>query len=254
MIEVDAKSLLVTADTDHPMGQLEEKVAAEGYTLNFFAPPNNRALLADVLCRRIPNLYACAFGGIEDLCLQVKMAQTSGEVFSNIRTPRSAAGPGFKKMAIGAGDWLGIPIQATLRIFPKPSHRKTRAYIFSRERDLETFQRSLARLRWNLPLADRIPTEKAMHLMQGISLLDHVFAFSWWGEEAWMLAFGASLEALAAGKQGRLLDYREGRDEEDLAEVLHETALDALDRESERRQKDLSQSHRALMTFLKEGP
>ncbi|MCE9625489.1 MAG: hypothetical protein K8R69_08585, partial [Deltaproteobacteria bacterium] len=186
-------------------------------------------------------------------CLQVKMAQASGEVFFNVRTPRSAAGPGFKKMAIGAGDWLGIPIQATLRIFPKPSHRETRAYIFSRERDLETFERSLARLRWNLSLAERIPTEKAMHLMQGISLLDHVFAFSWWGGEAWMLAFGAALEDLATGKQGRLLEYREGRDEEDLAAILHQAALDAHAREGERRQQGLSESHRALVAFLKEG-
>ncbi len=41
MIEFDRQSLLVTADTDLPLAQLEEQVGAEGFTLNYFAPPDN---------------------------------------------------------------------------------------------------------------------------------------------------------------------------------------------------------------------
>ena len=253
MIEIDPISLLVMADTDLAMTDLEDKVGAEGFTLNYFTPPDNHALLADVLTQRLPNLYAPAFGGIEDLCLQVKLAQTNGALFVNVKTPRSAAGPSLKKIAIGAGEWLGLPIQATLRIFPRPANRECRAVAFSQARDLEAFEKSLLRLRWRLPLRARLKAGEAMQVLEGTSLLDHVLAFSWWGAPAWMRSYGEALEDLALGKQGRMLACKTGRDEGDLNELLKSAAKREAAELSEMRMKHLPASHRALMAFLKEG-
>lgn len=253
MIEIDPISLLVTADTDLRVADLEDKVGVEGFTLNYFAVPDNRVLLADALGRRLPNLYASAFGGIDDLCLQIKLAQASGALYANVKTPRSAAGPSLKKMAIGAGEWLGLPIQATLRIFPRPAHRECRAFAFSQERDLESFEKSLLRLRWRLPLCARIPSEEAMQVLEGTSLLDRVIACSWWGAEAWAQSLGEALEDLALGKQGRRLGCKAGRDEEDLSGLLRKAALEAVMERSERKRSEMPESHRALASFLKEG-
>ncbi|MCC6273496.1 MAG: FAD-binding oxidoreductase [Deltaproteobacteria bacterium] len=253
MIEIDPISLLVTADTDLSVAALEEKVAAEGYTLNYFALPDNRALLAEALSRRLPNLYAAAFGGIDDLCLQLKLAQAGGALYANVKTPRSAAGPGLKKMAIGSGEWLGLPIQATLRIFPKPAHRECRAYAFAQERDLEAFEKSLLKLRWPLPLRARLVSEEAMQVLDGLSLLDRAVAISWWGPEGWMRSYGEALEDLALGKQGRALGFKSGRDEGDLDALLRRAAIAAALERSERRLQELPESHRSLASFLKEG-
>jgi hypothetical protein len=92
-----------------------------------------------------------------------------------------------------------------------------------------------------------------MQVMEGISLLDHVLAFSWWGAPAWMRSYGEALEDLALGKQGRFLLCKTGRDEGDLNELLKRAALAACAAGSELRQRELSASHRALMAFLKEG-
>lgn len=253
MIEFDRQSLLVTADTDLPLAQLEEQVGAEGFTLNYFAPPDNSALLADALSRRLPNLYGEAFGGIDDLCLQVKLSQASGVVYANLKTPRSAAGPSLKKMAIGAGEWLGIPIQATLRIFPKPVHREYRALAFPSERELEAFETSLLRLRWGFPLRARIDAEALLPWMEGVSLLDRVLGLAWWGEDRAMESEGAALEALVHSRQGRVLELKPGKDEGALAALLHDEALARQAAGVEAAQAGLPSSHRALESFLKGG-
>lgn len=253
MIEIDPISLLVTADTDAPLDALEAQVASEGFTLNYRPVPDAHALLADALSRRLPNLYAPAFGGIDDLCIQLKLAQANGAVFANVKTPRSAAGPSLKKMAIGAGDWLGIPIQATLRIFPRPTHREIRAFSFAQERDLEAFEKSLQRLRWPLPLCARLDSREAASILEGVSLFEPLLAFSWWGAELWMESYGEALEDLAEGKQGRRIELRAGRDVEELSELLHRSALAVCLERIESRRVALSRGHRDLASFLKEA-
>ena len=253
MIEIDPISLLVTADTDAPLDALETQVAAEGFTLNYRPVPDAHALLAEALSRRLPNLYAAAFGGIDDLCIQLKLAQANGAVFANVKTPRSAAGPSLKKMAIGAGEWLGIPIQATLRIFPRPTHHEMRAFAFAQERDLEAFQKSLQRLCWPLPLCARLDPREASSILEGVSLLEPLLAFSWWGAERWMESYGEALDDLAAGKQGRRMELRPGRDVEELGELLHRSALDACVDRIESRRAELPRGHRDLAAFLKEA-
>ncbi len=253
MIEIDNTSRLVTADTDHPIAYLEEKLGEEGYTLNYFAPPDNSILLADALGRRVPNLYAEAFGGIEDLCLQIRLSQASGALYTNVKTPRSAAGPSLKKMAIGARDWMGIPIQACLRIFPKPAHREYRALAFTGEREFEAFEKALLRLRRRFPLRARLRSELALPILDGIALIDCILVLAWWGSEAEMAAQGAVLDRLIAERQARTVELKGGKDLSALHELLESAAAQTQRLVQDQASEKLSHSHRELEVFLKEG-
>ncbi|HKY63015.1 MAG TPA: hypothetical protein VJR29_06325 [bacterium] len=253
MLEIDEISLLATADTDVVLADLEEQLGRQGYTLNYFAYPDNRALLAEALSRRLPNLYRAAFGGIEDLALQVKWAQSGGEVFSNVATPRSAAGPSLKKMAIGSADWLGLPILAVLRVFPQPEERQQLFAAFVREEGMEQFLRGLQRAGLVLPLSARLPTAVAAEHFAGVGLFEAV-----WGGAAWGLGeeVEALLEEVESGllaKGGRILELKENSDEEKVAQLLHRAALDELGARIEKSESRLPAAHRRLMARLKEG-
>lgn len=253
MLEIDEISLLATVDTDVAVADLEEQLGREGYTLNYYAWPDNRALLAEALNRRLPNLYGPAFGGIEDLALQVKWAQGGGEVFSNVATPRSAAGPSFKKLAIGSSDWLGLPILAVLRIFPQAEVRQQVFAAFVREESMEQFLRGLHRSGLALPLSAKIETASAAEHFSGVGLFETVWGGASWGREEEVEALFEEVESGILAKGGRLLELKETSDEEKIARLLHRSARNQLDSRIEKAESRLSPAHRRLMARLKEG-
>lgn len=253
MLEIDDISLLATVDTDISVVELEEELNREGYTLNYFAWPDNRSLLAEALSRRLPNLYGAAFGGIDDLVLQVKWAQGGGEVFSNVATPRAAAGPSFKKLAIGSNDWLGLPIQAVLRIFPQPESRQQIFAAFVRDEGLEPFLRGLHRSALALPISSKIEAKAATEHFSGLGLFETVWGGSLWGWTEEVDAVLEEIESAILAKGGRFLELKESSDEEKVAELLQQSALAELENRIEKSESRLPASHRRLMDRLKEG-
>jgi FAD/FMN-containing dehydrogenase len=253
MLELDEISLLAEVDTDFPVADLEEQLNRDGYTLNYFAPPDNRALLADALCRRLPNLFGAAFGGIDDLALQVKWAKTSGEILRNVATPRAAAGPSFKKLAIGAMDWLGLPIQARLRIFPLPESRSQIFAAFVREDGLEQFLHGLHRAGLALPLSAKIQASSAAECFVGVGLIETVWGGASWGNEEEIEARFEEVEAGILAKGGRILELKENSSEEDADRLLRDSALKDLKSRIEKAESHLSTAHLKLMARLKEA-
>jgi len=204
MIQIDEKSLLVRTDTDSKLEELEKKLGVEGFTLNYWTPPDNRVCLVEVLRFRLPNLYQAAFGGIEELCVQVRLAQPDGRIFSNVLTPRSATGPSLKNLAIGSDDCLGVPIEAVLRIFRKPERQQVALAFFPSEEKLESFQKNLRRLRLKLPLLGRIAFADLPKSCQALDSGEFILGLSHWGASDWLQTFFDLLGGLIVGKKGRL--------------------------------------------------
>ena len=252
MLEIDEISLLAEVDTDLALAELESKLNMEGYTLNYFAAPDNRSLLVEALSRRLPNLYGPAFGGIEDLALQVKWAQPDGGVFRNVAAPRSAAGPSFKKLAIGSGDWLGLPIQAILRIWQLPDARQQIFAAFVREEGLEQFLRAIQRAGLVLPLSAKLATAEAAEHFSELGLFEAVWGGASWGKAEEMESLFEELESGILAKGGRLLELKESSDEAKAAELLQRGALRELETRIEKAESELSKGHRHLMNRLKE--
>src|SRR5262249_25250998 len=202
---------------DLNIAEIETELGREGFTLNYFVPPDNQSLLVDALNRRIPNLYGAAFGGIEDLCLKVKWSRADGKVFTNVAAPRSATGPSLKKLAIGSANWVGLPIQAVLRIFSTPLSREVTALGFASGSDRESFLRAMLRPRLAPPLLAKLDRPPSLELLEDLGS-DGVLGLSWWGEDEPVRAMAELLEGLS--KKGRRLEMRDGWGEDELLERL----------------------------------
>jgi FAD/FMN-containing dehydrogenase len=250
MIEIDKISLLVATDTDLTMAELEGSVLREGFVLNYFTPPDNKVLLADVLSERLPNIYGKAFGGIEDLCIQVHLTQSDGAVFSNVLTPRSATGPSLKNLALGSGEMLGIPFQATLKIFPKPAVRKLACVVFSSLRLLESFTQNLNKQRFFLPLLHRLPKEIAKSYVKDLKDEEVVLAFANWGEEKMMEACWYYLQHQADLKKGIWFEVDMGKIWRDLFKELQHEATQPYLNKKEYGESSVPPSHLQLMHRL----
>ncbi len=219
MLTIDEISLLVTVDTDEAMDEIEKTLNLKGYTLNY-RPLYGAPLLAQVLQQRIPNLYQQAFGGIEDLCLQARWAQASGEVFTNVATPRSATGPSFKKMAIGSGEAFGIPIQATLKIFPWPEEFRGAWIHFSKREQRDFFRRALLKHDLAVPLLAPLPVDSPC--LQGSKVEGEVLGLGIWGGHREVLRMMRILQELAESKEGEWSVVPEKRQEKFLLQLEEE--------------------------------
>jgi len=252
MVEIDYKSLLATTDTDVMVEEIEELLNKEGYTLNYFAVPHNQILLADVLNDRVPNLYEDAFGGIEDICVGIRIARPDGEIFENLLTPRSATGPNLKKLSIGSEEWLGIPIQATLRISPLPAKKLIAAIRFPGKRRRGFFLQALRRNRTPLPLAIPLSEASVREFFPDLEDGWAVVAFSYWGEKSQMPYWEHYLKDLAISKKGEWIHLDKWEFQEQMWNVLHEEGAIIKTHQIQEALTQLSSSHRQLMKIVME--
>ncbi len=230
MIEIDSTSLLVTTDTDETIAQLEEQVLKEGFTLNYFTPPDNQDCLADALEERLPNLYGEAFGGIEELCAQVRWIHPSGEEYFNKLTPRSATGPSLKKFSIGSDQLLGTPIQATFRLFPRPRYHQYAIFSFPSTRASSSFKQWVYKGRLAIPLFVEISPSKVEDFLEKEKVNESFIGAAFWGEEKLVLAMINTLSESAHQKKGRHLEIGK-KNQPEFLDMLRKTKESQLKKE-----------------------
>jgi len=252
MIEIDKISMLVTADTDNSIQEIDNKLSREGYTLNFLTPTGNDAILADVINERTPNLYGEAFGGIEDLCIQVRLAQPDGNLFTNVMTPRSATGPSLKNISIGSQEMLGIPIQATLRIFPKPSYRGVACVLFSGIPQREFFFQALLKNRTPLPLISPLTNPILDEIFEGLAGEEAALGLALWGEKPDVKNFMLYLRHLAHLKRGDWFEVEEEKMKNKLVDILQKEASEILLQKMQISKKELTSPQLALNKRIQE--
>lgn len=231
MVELDPISMTVQTDTDISIAELERELKKSGYTLNYFPVPDDSLLLADVLNDRTPNLYGEYFGGIEDLCLQIRLAQPDGSLWENVDAPRSATGPSLKKMAIGSGERFGIPVQATLRIFYQASILEVGLIRFESEKKENFFFHSLKKSRVTLPLWARFPRREVLPFFEKLQERERVLGVALWGEEAWTEAKWEHLQKLAMKRSGSWYEIEAGKNRLEWLKDIHHHALNRMQKE-----------------------
>ncbi len=225
MLQIDKTSLLATCDTDGSVAELEKQLNAKGFTLNYFTPPDNEAAFVDALELRLPNLYASYYGGLEELCVKILMSVGGGKVYTNVLTPRSAAGPGFKKFAIGSKDLVGLPIQATLRIFKKPARRRALLLLFPEAGRADAFHRALKKNRILPALLEELSPDVTDGLLEKRNPGDVVWGAAYWGPEERTEFFTRYLTELAQGKTGDGILMERRQVEEELCSAIHRQAI-----------------------------
>ncbi len=226
MIEIDSQSMVVQTDSDISIAELERELKKSGYTLNYFPVPSDNILLADVLNERIPNLYGEYFGGIDDLCLQIRLAQSDGSLWENVNAPRSATGPSLKKMAIGSKEWLGIPVQATLRIYYQPTSVEVGLIRFESDRHENFFFQSMKKNRTTIPLWARLSRREVAPFFENLKDKERVLGMALWGETEIVQVHWEYLQQLAVQKRGTWYEIEAGKNQSEwISDIKHHAIL-----------------------------
>jgi hypothetical protein len=249
--DIDPISRLVTVDTDQTIAEIDEQLVPHGWTLNYHGLPHNDYLLAEALNQRLPNLYHGAFGGIEELCLQIRLAQPDGSLWVNRLTPRSSTGPDLKKLAIGSGQGLGIPVQAVLRIFPLPEMTRAACLMFPQAGQRQLFQQFTRRHRLAIPLQVPLAADEVREYIEEPVGREFSLGLAFWGNTWEVETTENLLEERMRNQKGELI-WLEEKSQDDFVEFLHEAAIRDWRSHQEIAQEPLDPSYQRLMKKLME--
>ncbi|NJC55458.1 FAD-binding oxidoreductase [Brevibacterium marinum] len=129
VLDIDEKSLTVTAQAGVFGPDLEERLQAEGFTLGHFPQSFEFSTVGGWVSTRSAGQQSTGYGRIDENVFGLHCSTPSGPIRLH-PTPASAAGPNPRQMLIGSEGTLGIITQATLRIKRLPETTLPDAWFF----------------------------------------------------------------------------------------------------------------------------
>lgn len=133
--EIDSRSLSVTCQTGMYQVDLEDMLNDRGYTCNHLPASANCSTVGGFLATRGSGVLSSKYGKIENLVLSMEVVLPCGTVARTPGVPMHSAGPDLNRLFIGAEGTLGVITEVKLQIFPLPTERRFRAFVF---RDLSS--------------------------------------------------------------------------------------------------------------------
>ncbi len=142
ILEYDPAELTFTARAGTPVAEVAEALAVHGQHLPFDPPlAAAGATLGGVVAAGTSGPGAFRHGGVRDFVIGVKLVEGTGRlVAGGGRVVKNAAGFDLPKLMVGSMGRLGVLVQLSLKVFPRP--RATTTLVF----DLGTTDRALAAL------------------------------------------------------------------------------------------------------------
>lgn len=135
IIELDEKSLTVTAETGIIGQLLEMELNRRGYTMGHFPSSLYSSTLGGYLAARSAGQCSSKYGKAEDMVLGMEAVLGTGEVIRTAAVPQMSLGPNWNQMLVGSEGTLGIITEATMRVRPLPETRRFVSFMFP---DIET--------------------------------------------------------------------------------------------------------------------
>ncbi len=130
ILEIDERSLTVTAQAGINGSQLEWALNERGLTLPHYPASANCATLGGYLAPRGSGTVSTKYGKAEDLVLSMEVVLPNGEIVRTPQVPQHAAGPDFFHLFLGSEGTLGIITEATMQVDHLPDTRLFRALLF----------------------------------------------------------------------------------------------------------------------------
>jgi len=130
ILDIDEKSLTVTAQAGINGQQLEWALNEKGLTLPHYAASSNCATLGGYLAPRGTGTVSTKYGKAEDLFLRMQVVLPTGEIIRTAHVPKHAAGPDWARLWLGAEGTFGIITEATMQVDYLPEARLLRAVLF----------------------------------------------------------------------------------------------------------------------------
>ena len=130
IIDINEKSLTVTAQAGINGTQLEWAVNEKNLTLPHYPASANCATLGGYLAPRGSGTISTKYGKAEDLVLGMQVVLPRGEIIRTPKIPQHAAGPDFYHLFLGSEGTLGVITEATMQLDYLPEVRLFRAVLF----------------------------------------------------------------------------------------------------------------------------
>jgi len=129
LVALDEVSRTATFEAGIDGPALEAALAARGFTLGHFPQSFEHSTLGGWIAARSSGQQSDGYGGIETMLVSARMLTPRGEL-TTIRVPRNAAGPDLREAILGSEGILGVIVEATLRIRPRPRVQDIRGMMF----------------------------------------------------------------------------------------------------------------------------
>jgi len=130
VLNIDVKSLTVTAETGINTQHLEWEVEKAGYSTMHLPASIACATLGGFLAHRGTGVLSTKYGKIEDMTMSLEVVTPTGDIINTLPVPRHASGPDLTQIFLGSEGTLGVMTKATLKIHPIPEIRKFHAFLF----------------------------------------------------------------------------------------------------------------------------
>jgi alkyldihydroxyacetonephosphate synthase len=127
LVAVDPVSLTATFEAGMKGPALEAALAEHAMTLGHFPQSFEFSTVGGWVATRSSGQASSGYGRIDALVVAVRAVTPSGEIETRA-LPASAAGPSLRELLVGSEGTLGILVEVTLRIRPRPSVRRYEAF------------------------------------------------------------------------------------------------------------------------------
>ena len=130
ILDIDEKSLVVTAEAGINGTQLEWALNEKGLTLPHYPASSNCATLGGYLAPRGSGTISTKYGKAEDLVLRMQVVLPDGHILRTPHVPSHASGPDFMRLFLGSEGTLGVITEASMQVDYLPKVRLLRALLF----------------------------------------------------------------------------------------------------------------------------
>jgi glycolate oxidase FAD binding subunit len=122
----EPEDLTVSAESGMKFGDFQHFVGRHGLWLPLNPPGGESASLGGIVATNATGSFRCHYGAPRDMVLGVKIATTDGKVVkAGGRVVKNVAGYDLTKLMIGSFGTLGVIVEISFKLFPRPAERAT---------------------------------------------------------------------------------------------------------------------------------
>jgi glycolate oxidase FAD binding subunit len=159
VIEHQPSEFLITAAAGTTLSKLQEELNTHQQYLPFDPPfVTQGATIGGTVAAGLSGAGRLRFGGLRDFIVGIKIIDGLGNVVTGGgRVVKNAAGYDLPKLMVGSAGHLGLIIEVTLKVFPKPTHERTVGLDLGSLEQALRFQHQLSRSPIELAAIDLMP-------------------------------------------------------------------------------------------------
>jgi len=146
IVDYVPSELVVTVRSGTPLVELEQALAAEGQMLGFEPPHFGPATVGGMIAAGLSGPRRPFTGAVRDFILGVKLLSGRGEILTfGGQVMKNVAGFDLSRMMAGSLGTLGVMLEVSLKVLPRPEMEVTLRQEISPERSLETMARIMGK-------------------------------------------------------------------------------------------------------------